>query len=276
MLPNALIVGATRSGSTYLFNLLSQHHQIYVPETKELRFFEKDDEYFKGLTYYENYFVGSQAYPIRLEASPNYFHKGIVLGKGSKHRYDDNDPAKRIFNSLGADTKIIITLRNPIDRLFSMHQKNYLQKREPFQLEEALKAETEGNRNELNSELCWIYKNTYSKHLNHWFSLFPSKNIKVIIFEEWIHNLQLIHEIFSFLNLDSDISLNSKVEKNKVDNYDNYFTGTIKKLLNYPKANKLTASKRDMIAGYLAFDNEISKVEELLDRTIAPWHQSTC
>ena len=54
MKPNFLIVGAARSGTTYLARNLREHPEVFIARKKELHFFNK--EYQKGIDYYERYF----------------------------------------------------------------------------------------------------------------------------------------------------------------------------------------------------------------------------
>ena len=58
MLPNFLVVGAQKAGTTSLHYYLKEHPDVYVPEQKETKFFVNDDCYSKGLSHYEQKFYG--------------------------------------------------------------------------------------------------------------------------------------------------------------------------------------------------------------------------
>jgi len=113
-MPNFIIVGAEKSGTSSLYQLLISHPDIFMPETKELSFFNDNDSngvpislYAKrGLTWYQSFFLNkkSQQSIWRGEASPLYME--------SKASID------RIYQFCG-DVKIICILRDPIDRYLS-------------------------------------------------------------------------------------------------------------------------------------------------------------
>lgn len=113
-MPNFIIVGAEKSGTSSLYQLLNSHPDIFMPETKELNFFNDFDSngipmsfYDKrGLNWYQSFFVNkkSQNSTWRGEASPLYME--------SKASID------RIYQFCG-DVKIICILRDPIDRYLS-------------------------------------------------------------------------------------------------------------------------------------------------------------
>ena len=112
-LPDYLILGETKCGTTSLFNYLIQHpdiidtkgnHEKYDAEynTKEIRYFDR--HYDKDLNWYESCFYEMKEGQITGEATPMYFYRTISI--------------KRIKNVL-PDAKFIVLLRNPSDRLFS-------------------------------------------------------------------------------------------------------------------------------------------------------------
>lgn len=73
-LPNFLIVGAARCGTTYLSNILMQHPEIFLHPKKELHFFDRDIN--KGLQYYREYFSGTKTIDYKAigEATPAYLY----------------------------------------------------------------------------------------------------------------------------------------------------------------------------------------------------------
>ena len=105
-LPNFLIVGAAKSGTTSLFEYLAQHPEVYVAVCKELHYFS-DAPYPKLANSdkeYENLFVGI----INEKA----------IGESSVSYLSDTEAPYRI-NKLLKDVKIIILLRNPVDRAYA-------------------------------------------------------------------------------------------------------------------------------------------------------------
>jgi len=113
--PNFLIVGAAKSGTTSLYHYLNQHSQVFMPEFKEPQFFvsklvhnkvykciENEEDYF-------NLFASTESYKCKGEASVFYL-------------YYYEEAIKNILHYLGRDTKIIIILRNPVERAYSAYK----------------------------------------------------------------------------------------------------------------------------------------------------------
>ena len=106
--PSFIILGAQKSGTTALFNLLGQHPNIYGPPIKEVRYFIHDHLYNKGHNWYHNHFKSTSNIisnpQITFEASPGYLYYPHV--------------PKRFFE-YNPNLKFIIILRDPISRAFS-------------------------------------------------------------------------------------------------------------------------------------------------------------
>ena len=115
-LPNLLIVGAAKSGTTSLHNYLKQHPEIFMSNHKEPHFLINKEigenripKAVKTLNEYSSLFDGSDTFKYRGESSAMYLQF-------------PNIAIKNIKKYLEKDLKIIIMLRNPIDRAFSGYQ----------------------------------------------------------------------------------------------------------------------------------------------------------
>jgi hypothetical protein len=103
-LPNFLIVGAAKSGTTSLASHLSKHPQVYVPPAKELYFFERDELWEKGPDWYAEQFADAGDALAVGEATPSYmFYPWSV---------------ERIALVLPG-VRAIVCLRDPVDRAYS-------------------------------------------------------------------------------------------------------------------------------------------------------------
>jgi len=109
MKPNLLCVGNVKAGSTSLNETLNQHSQIFMAKEKEIHFF--DFNYDKGFDWYESHFKQHTNELIVGETTPNYMYRDIFLD--------------RIYN-YADDLKIIVLIRNPIERALSHHNMFYL------------------------------------------------------------------------------------------------------------------------------------------------------
>jgi hypothetical protein len=104
-LPTFIGIGAQRAGTTWLHHCLREHPEIFMPEKKEQRFFNYNWE--KGLEHYSESFSDAQGYEIRGEITPDYYRQPEAL--------------RRISNTL-PEVKLILLLRNPIERAYSQYE----------------------------------------------------------------------------------------------------------------------------------------------------------
>ncbi|MCA9245923.1 MAG: sulfotransferase [Planctomycetales bacterium] len=205
-LPNFLIVGASRSGTTTLHGFLKQHPDVhFFAGRQELQFFHRESEYRQGLDAYRRLFCDWQGERAIGDVSPPYFFHGITQDAQGRHRWDPHDDAPaRVAKHLPA-AQILITLRNPVERAYSQYWKAVRNGKETARtFREAIELELAGKRNEQNSALCWIYKNRYSVHLSRWLALFPRERVEFFIFERWTKNpAELMQRICSRLGIDA-------------------------------------------------------------------------
>lgn len=185
--PTFVIAGASRSGTTTLHSILSEHPHVFMSSRKEIQFFWRDRLFSKGTAWYERHFAQGKDFGARGEASPPYFHKGMTLDVDGEYRWSPgDDPATRLA-SLYPDMKLVFSLRSPVMRVYSQFWKNHWQGKEEVEtFEEAVDLEMRGVRRPESHGLCWLYRNHYAEHMGHWLSLFPRENVLVLVFEEWI------------------------------------------------------------------------------------------
>lgn len=214
VLPNFLIVGASKSGTSSLYHYLRQHPGIFLSDIqKEGRFFSKMPGNFQGpgdkhidksitrtLEQYEGLFKGYQKEKAVGDISPEYlwYYRNAI---------------PEILNTLGNEVKIIIVLRNPADRAFSGYTHFVRDKRESLSFEEALEKENE--RNEKNYIWAWQYKNSglYFEQVKAYLEHFP--HVQVIIYEDFKHNdRKVLSEICAFLGVDPEFRFDTTYKYN--------------------------------------------------------------
>lgn len=108
-LPDFIIIGASRSGTTHFFNTLRHHPQIKTSRIKEVKFFNNDEKYNKGESFYRSYF------PLRTSLK-----KGDIVGEASPNYLSTPKSADRIKQML-PDAKLIVLLRDPVQRFLSCY-----------------------------------------------------------------------------------------------------------------------------------------------------------
>jgi hypothetical protein len=204
LLPDFLIVGSTKCGTTSLFNWLGAHP--FVAETeKEIHFF--DMHYDRGADWYRSHF------PLETERAAFAREHGrpFIVGEGSA-AYLANYWAPRRAALLVPDARLIVSLRDPVDRAYSQY--HYFRRRgsEPIEtFEEAVDAEEERLRGEAEREAgdrhrhSWrIYRwgyltiSRYAEHIERWLELFPREQFLFLDFDELVtepqHALDAVHE----------------------------------------------------------------------------------
>lgn len=176
-LPDFIIAGAPRSGTTWLYLLAQRHPQIAMaqPMVPEPKFFLVDEAWERGVDYY------STTWFDPLPA-------GRVLGEKSTNYLESPKAAERIYRALPR-SKLIFVLRNPVDRAYS----NYLWSRqnglENATFERALALEKQRER-DLAPQMryarphAYFSRGLYAEHLARFFAHFPREQILVLRHED--------------------------------------------------------------------------------------------
>jgi hypothetical protein len=192
-LPTFLCVGAQKSGTTSLQDILIQHPNIYLPKIKETHFFDNGElNYDKGVAWYSSeYFSDALDKRILGEISTNYMFLDYI--------------PKRIHDTLGPDTKLIFMLRNPVNRAYSQFMMNRQNFFETKTFEEALKAEKERTDKDEYSKKIFGYaqRGLYTRQIENFLKFFPKEQMFFIIFEtDFLNNkTNTLKELCKFLEV---------------------------------------------------------------------------
>ena len=109
MLPNFIIVGAEKAGTTTLAGMLTEHPEVFMCDPKEPRFFTHHN-WDRGLHWYERLFNGADGYKAVGEASPAYTWAPESI-----------EAPKRIYECLG-DIRYLYIVRHPVERMISHYR----------------------------------------------------------------------------------------------------------------------------------------------------------
>jgi hypothetical protein len=212
--PNFFIVGAARSGTSSLDQYLSQHPEIYIPAKKDIHFFA-DESFLRCLGPGDDRL---HKLLIRDEASyTQLFAKGAgakAIGESSAFYLYFPDTAERIAQTV-PDARIIIILREPVERAYSAYTFLVRDGRETLGFEAGLGKEEE--RKHKGFEPLWWYRelSLYSKQIKHYQDVFGAKQVKVLLYDELFAKPgQALQDIFAFLNVKDDIVVNTSVRYN--------------------------------------------------------------
>lgn len=201
VLPDFLVIGAVRSGTTSLYDNLSKHPCIFPSAYDELGFFDNNFEL--GLNWYRSLF------PTLL--TKKYFelkeHCFMTYDVTPQYIYN-YDVAKRVAD-LFPNIKIIALLRNPVDRAYSNYYLGVRGGTEKLTFEDAITAEikelTDTNSiimEDYNKPRSYVVKGLYANQIKIWFKLFARKQILLLSSEDFSRQPNnIMNEIFQFLNL---------------------------------------------------------------------------
>lgn len=215
--PNLFIVGAPRSGTTSLYHYLRQHDNIFFSAKKEPRHFQWDyykHDWYKNIknnSYskkedYLKLFETSGNYKYYAEASPSYLY-AYKSASQIKNEYPD--------------AKILIILRNPIDRCFSNYTLRFTRGVEKLSFEECLEYELPFLEKRREGSRHFIREGLYSEGINAYKKVF-GENVKIFLHDDLKSDANsLISSILDFLELEDNnkiytnfISMQSKIKKN--------------------------------------------------------------
>ena len=189
--PDFFIVGAAKAGTTSLFNYLIQHPQIFVPSIKEPHFFSDyvhaGAPKLEGIADYLNLFRQCQAHQHAGDVSTSYLYS--------------RNAAERI-RDLQPNAKIVIVLRNPIDRAYSFYWYNRNRFVEPLSFEEALRQEPQRIADGWHFRFHYVESGKYHGQVKRYLDTFGADAVKVYLFEDLVRDADILcRDIFSFLGV---------------------------------------------------------------------------
>ncbi len=202
-LPNCLLVGAAKSGTSSIAYYLSQHPQISFLHNQEIHYFST---YWnnKSPHWYKTHFKDTHT-PIIGETSTSYFHHPEV-------------PA-RILKELGDSVKIIISLRNPVDRAYSDYLMGYNNAVETRSFSEAIKVnkqqwdqfqKSKMSYSDFDWEREYLQVGHYYEHTARYIEAFGPGNVKLIKFDNLINQtVDQLNAIFRFLGVKEKSTLDT-------------------------------------------------------------------
>jgi hypothetical protein len=214
LLPDYLIIGAQRAGTTSLFKYLVQHPAVGRPFLgKGAHFF--DTNYSEDLDLYRAYFP-TTAYKWYVKRAR---HLELVTGEGSPYYLAHPHAPYRIARAL-PDVKLIALLRDPVERAYSHYQHEVARGFEDLSFEEALEREPKRLSGELErmrsdpsynsfglQHHTYLERGLYAKQLEVWYRLFPKDQILILSSEDlFAAPDRAYREALAFLGL-TEISL---------------------------------------------------------------------
>ncbi len=202
--PNLFIVGAPRAGTTSLYGYLNEIPQIFTSSEKEPNFFNPYTVTDKGTTFIQ---------PIRdeytyLKLFENAKDENYLCEATTHYLFDPESP-KSIHN-VCPKAKIIITLRDPVEREYSQF-KLIFQRTRVEKLDYDLSFLKEIKKQMKDKNNSWepglrLETGLYTENIKRYLETFGKENVKILIFEDWTNNTQsMMKEILQFLKINNNI-----------------------------------------------------------------------
>jgi hypothetical protein len=288
-MPNFLIIGAMKSGTTALYYYLEQHPEIYMSPVKEPNFFSSQEQ--------EN-----AAGAVTHIGTYQHLFRGVsrekVIGEAS-HSYLYEPRAAAEIRRYVPEAKLIAILRNPIDRAYSHFLHMVRSGTEPLgDFAQALREDVVGIRNERTFQ-DYIGRGLYYNQLKRYFGTFPRQQVRVYLYEDMSGApISTVQDAFQFLKVDDSFVPDVSLRRN-VSGYPRYKTldGLLRSQSRIKHAAKIYLPARMRWRLSKAFDDlktrnlvepppvqsevrrqlirvyreDILKVQELIHRDLSAW-----
>ena len=195
--PNFFIVGVAKGGTTSLYNYLQEIPGIFLPIRKESHYFSRktipEDHSEKPIQNKVDY----------LKLFEKASEKSIMVDASASHLSDPDAP--KLIHEVSPEAKILISLRNPIERAYSaylMHWSNGTMKKTfsdqiSYELTHTI---------DLSKPNIRLHRGLYYEDVKRYLEIFGQDNVKIIFFEEWIKDpKKTIENILKFINVNCDL-----------------------------------------------------------------------
>jgi len=210
---NFFIIGAPKCATTWIEDCLKAHPQIFISSSWPFHFFKKGDSN-KNIQKYKSDFKKAEKDQIKGMDFPNFLYFGEEMAKKIKKH--------------NPDAKLIVSLRNPIERAHSHYLFGLSMGGDYGKIEEALSENSD-----------YVRKGLYCKQLKDYLKHFPKKNILILIYEDIKKDpVGFVQKIYTFLGVNSNF-VPEDVYKKK-----NYTVGN--KML-FPSVGRFFAFLRESI-----------------------------
>jgi hypothetical protein len=237
MKTNLFIVGAAKCATTSFHDYLGQHPDVCMSSIKEPNYFsheeiKKDNLYYLGANLIDNL----EDYNSLFETNSSY----KIFGESSVSYISYPKTAEKIKN-YNPDAKIIIFLRNPVERTFSHYLMDYTAGYFNAKLEDII--ENYDTTNAVYKQIIGL--SFYSNQLQNYFEYFDKNQIKVIIYEDFITDIKkFMHEIEAFVG---------------IEQYENY---------SFPKENSYRGSQNKILNVFYRSVKLKQKLKKVIPKNI--------
>lgn len=274
--PDFIGIGAKKAATSWLAQCLSEHPDVCLPAGKELHFFSHAERFALGNAWYNEQFSECDAHAVRGEFSTSYLR---------------NPSAARRIAEAVPNAKIIVSLRNPVDRAIS-HIQHWIAK--------GALNDTTSVADAIEAYPGVIEEGKYAQQLRTYLDCFPRKQIHIVLVDDIRNDPHLeLQKLFAFIGVDSAYTPPSLHRSYNTSAYRRsrlfQFRRAVylslrksqigKRVLKAGKAigvntllnnmmrsrSKFTVSAQERKELYTAFADDIAELERILDRDLSLW-----
>ena len=183
-LPNLIVIGGLKCGTTSLHHYLALHPQIAMSRPKELNFFVAELNWELGPQWYASHF--DRAAPVRGESSPHYTNLPRFAGV-----------AERMRETLGEDVRIVYMVRDPIERVLSHYLHNIGAGYESRPIKEAL----------ADPQSSYLARTRYAMQVRPFIGAFGAERVLVVANEDLAREREAtVRSVFEFCGVDAQFT----------------------------------------------------------------------
>jgi hypothetical protein len=287
--PEYYVVGTAKAGTTSLFRYFLDHPQVFVPSNKETYFFGKycyEDSKIETIQEYQRIFSSAARDDKCVEVSTSYLYSKTAASE---------------IKEYNPDAKIIIILRNPVDRAFSNYKyKLKTGKENCFNFEDAVSLEKSRISEGAPYGFHYINMGLYFNQVKRYIDIFDKDNLLILLFDELKTDPELFYQkITDFMGIESlaDFNVAKKFNKSgkirskilmRILNGDNIFKRLVKKIVPQDKQRHVSGFLKDLNISKKKnimrietksrlkelFHDDIKKLEACIDRDLSSWLNS--
>lgn len=183
MLPNFIVIGAGKAGTTSLWGYLGDHPEVFVSNPKELNFFTVEHNWHKGLEWYERHF----------EAAGGAKAVGEVSGNYTNWPQYDGVPAR--MAKTVPDARLIYVVRDPIERIVSAYRYMRVMGHEEQPIEQALQTRP-----------VYLNVSRYATQIERYLEYFQREQLCIVVSEDLRADREnALRRVFAFLGVDPNV-----------------------------------------------------------------------
>ncbi len=308
-LPNFIVVGAAKAGTTSIYQYLSQHPEVYLSPIKETNYFAKDipldkirkDYYKEGELDVEKYVNGdlSEQIHIAFVSEWDHYQKLYKNVKGQKaigeisNSYLHSEVAAREIYAVNPDMKIIMILRDPIKRAFSHYKMTLRIGLVKDSFYEEVQRDYAAREKGFRVSHLYVEMGMYADQVSRYLEVFPREQVRIYLFDDLrVDAAALMDDMIRFLGVDPTERVDTSFQANQASvpksaglvhflrksgirkvakKLSPKFIGEAAKKIFYKKEDDLVLMQRDKDFLRPLFEADVRKLEKIINRDLSHW-----